>query len=885
MVRLKTSASKKPKRAGGVDFKKIKHKIGRKLPPPKNATNTLVKSKAIVLPEQSVVSERSGLAVSSRGLTLREELQRTSHPSAKTRKDALTRIRDLLLKNPLELKLHKFIIMEKLRERMCDNDKAVRETLYHLLKTVIFPRIKEEFTGPVIPSIMAYVFNAMTDLALDIRLMAFKFFHLIVLNCPSSFSLYAEKVLDCYGDIMRNMQLYLEHKSKIKDILGGLLHCLSFALIKERVGPQHGEGNATWRPLHAFGSGPPKEHTGFSFIMKKLEELLPLLINCFQEFMFAVHGMPTIDAPSFNCMLCILQIINLAVGFSVAEKDQLHRSSRVSVPSLFKCPDTVNMNICACLRKLWEMFPTRSMHQSMEKDDNKYFILNIRITEIFFQLSELMDYTEVLREKFLEFIEIALCGQICSNTQSCMAIQEKYLVSVIEFIPGLVSIMTGHWKVRLLMAFTSAFQNCRVDSRLMSACLSALMDMLIPRGTTLLFDINSQEMLCYQVVWLCKLPELLLRLGDKHPSLSKVILELLLRIGQCSVHQSPLALEYDKLQFSLREFYRTYDDLGVSHYGPFVKLPIDCQEIAICCLYYFSTLHLPLLEALTFCCLCNDLERIVPLRIIEVLHSVYKSGCLKLADYIGFLVTVVARFKVFPERFCSGNEKIGKVSNYGHFKAVTEAVFSCLSEIGDHSLLLKILEKTVFEEMNLKPHLENMHGILRMIVLLDSKPSVFLLEASSTLGQFIFAYLIDASYYMPEDINVPVHNEDIHIYQIYVRPCISLFLRSDKLLYEVLKSFSSHLSAKNDFESSEVDIVASTITFMLKDVKLHHHLSSSKEAIKNILQNIYGFLYKNRNNMALEKRHKMQSVFYQLKTEASKLQGWDNVDMTAFEVS
>lgn len=41
---------------------------------------------------------------------------------------------------------------------------------------------------------MAYIFNAMTHLALDVRLMAFKFFDLVVQFFPSSFSLYAEKV-------------------------------------------------------------------------------------------------------------------------------------------------------------------------------------------------------------------------------------------------------------------------------------------------------------------------------------------------------------------------------------------------------------------------------------------------------------------------------------------------------------------------------------------------------------------------------------------------------------------------------------------------------------------------------------------------------------------
>lgn len=41
---------------------------------------------------------------------------------------------------------------------------------------------------------MTYIFNAMTNLAIDIRLMAFKFFDLVVQFYPPCFSLYAEKV-------------------------------------------------------------------------------------------------------------------------------------------------------------------------------------------------------------------------------------------------------------------------------------------------------------------------------------------------------------------------------------------------------------------------------------------------------------------------------------------------------------------------------------------------------------------------------------------------------------------------------------------------------------------------------------------------------------------
>lgn len=44
-----------------------------------------------------------------------------------------------MLNNPDELKLHKLAMVEKLRERIGDDDESVRETLYQLFKSVIFP--------------------------------------------------------------------------------------------------------------------------------------------------------------------------------------------------------------------------------------------------------------------------------------------------------------------------------------------------------------------------------------------------------------------------------------------------------------------------------------------------------------------------------------------------------------------------------------------------------------------------------------------------------------------------------------------------------------------------------------------------------------------------
>eukprot|EP00879_Flechtneria_rotunda_P031243 GHRR01034111.1.p1 GENE.GHRR01034111.1~~GHRR01034111.1.p1 ORF type:complete len:127 (+),score=41.61 GHRR01034111.1:379-759(+) len=55
----------------GVDFRKVKHKVGKKLPKAQNDTRTDFKSRSINLPNQSVGQDKAGAAVSERNLTLK----------------------------------------------------------------------------------------------------------------------------------------------------------------------------------------------------------------------------------------------------------------------------------------------------------------------------------------------------------------------------------------------------------------------------------------------------------------------------------------------------------------------------------------------------------------------------------------------------------------------------------------------------------------------------------------------------------------------------------------------------------------------------------------------------------------------------------------------
>ncbi|KAG4938837.1 hypothetical protein JHK84_045028 [Glycine max] len=149
-------------------------------------------STAIVLPEQSLAAEKAGLAVNKKGLTLKELLQQTSHHNPKVHRDALIGIKDLFTRYPAEQKLQKYAAVEKLRERIGDDDKVDNQEL-------------------IVSLLMPYIFNAMTHLVVDVRMMAFDFLDLILEFYPPSFSpSYAEK-----------------DKGKLKDALAGLVRCLS----------------------------------------------------------------------------------------------------------------------------------------------------------------------------------------------------------------------------------------------------------------------------------------------------------------------------------------------------------------------------------------------------------------------------------------------------------------------------------------------------------------------------------------------------------------------------------------------------------------------------------------------------------------------------------
>ncbi|GAV57315.1 Ipi1_N domain-containing protein [Cephalotus follicularis] len=867
MTRSKAPSKKQQKR--GIDFKKIKRKIGRKLPPAKNATNTEIKSKAIVLPEQSVASEKTGLAVSKKGLTLKELLQQTSHYSSKVRRDGLMGIKDLITRYPSELMLHRYAIIEKLRERVSDDDRVVRETLFQLLKTVVFPACKEDNRGPFVSLMMTYIFNAMTHLAIDVRLMAFNFFDLVMQFYPSCFSLYTEKILQNYEDILHKNQFYIEEKGKLKNVLDGLVRCLSLLPCDKKEIYSCEKNVAGQGILQAFESDVPTETSAFSIITEKLKDLVPVLVNCFQDFIPLVHTTLPLDAQSFDCMLSILKSIDLAVRFFFYG---IHKGKPVSQLPIEE-PDVTmwDQSISLVLKKLLSVFPVNPKHHLSERGDDRYFILNIMITVIFLHCSECICPPAALLEKYLDFIESALLGKICSATRSGKAAWEKHLLLLLPFISKLVFQLERNWRSHLLQAFTQTFKVCNPESSLKLACLSTIEEIVIPGKDTAFPGSSNPEILDFQIIWIRELPLLLNLLGDKLPSSSQYVLLLLLRLGQCASLNSSLEWEYNNLQYSLLEFYGTCQE-GDIYYGPFIRLPRDTQELSICCLYYFSHLDSLLLKSIASSCLCPELEPFVLFRIIEVLHSAYKAGHIQIADHISFFVTLLTCFKVFPEDRHPAAESDEKISNPGTFKSLTSVVCSSLSQMGDDSLVFQIVEKVLIEKISLKPPVDNACAMLRMLSMLDSKPTRLSGQSIITLSNFVAGYLVDVVQRIPEDDDEPT----VSTYRYYLLPCFFFFDRSyqllrlvlDALLSFITESRSPHLShtctqyAKD--HSGRMVAIASVLVLMHKDVKVREIFSSFKAEIKLLLQSMFSFQSSEAVHMDIEERHRIKCAYDRL---------------------
>ena len=110
-----------------------------------------------------------------------------------------------------------------------------------------------------------------------------------------------------------------------------------------------------------------------SIVMKKLKDIVPVLINCFQDFLSLIHSMPTLDAQTFDCMFSILTSTDLAARFFI---DQVRKDNTESQHCGGDEVNLWNQMISSVLVKnLLGVFPLNSMQDLSEKVLSLHYIL------------------------------------------------------------------------------------------------------------------------------------------------------------------------------------------------------------------------------------------------------------------------------------------------------------------------------------------------------------------------------------------------------------------------------------------------------------------------------------------------------------------------------
>jgi pre-rRNA-processing protein IPI1 len=167
-----------------ADFEKVKSKVGKKLKPAANVTNTSFKSRAIHMTLQTQAAD--GEAQTHRGQTLKDLLSKLSHPNNTIRKEALAGIKSFYELNTEQLASASilFHMFEKIVPLVHDSSQSVRKALLSLL-AFIFPQLSGCKMTPFFSLFVAHISSAMTQLNGDIRGDSLDFIDLFLSNYPA----------------------------------------------------------------------------------------------------------------------------------------------------------------------------------------------------------------------------------------------------------------------------------------------------------------------------------------------------------------------------------------------------------------------------------------------------------------------------------------------------------------------------------------------------------------------------------------------------------------------------------------------------------------------------------------------------------------------------
>lgn len=158
------------RQSGGIDFIRAKKKVGRTIKKANNETDTTVKAKRINLSTQQLgADDEAGAKVTTRGLSINELMNQTTHYSARVRKEALDGVKELLCAHPDVLSTTAATVIEKVAERLVDLEAPVRSAARGALRAGVLPALGPGGLAPFARRLVLHLGAALTHVAPSVR--------------------------------------------------------------------------------------------------------------------------------------------------------------------------------------------------------------------------------------------------------------------------------------------------------------------------------------------------------------------------------------------------------------------------------------------------------------------------------------------------------------------------------------------------------------------------------------------------------------------------------------------------------------------------------------------------------------------------------------------
>mmetsp|Transcript_5776 Transcript_5776/g.35874 ORF Transcript_5776/g.35874 Transcript_5776/m.35874 type:complete len:892 (+) Transcript_5776:734-3409(+) len=194
-----------PKRRRGAsapDFRKLKRKVGKRIPKSANEVKLDLKVKHVHMPVQRMLQDEDDEGGGAAKYTFEQLLARTRHTNAHARREAVESLADTIARKPELLRLRLKEVVEALAERMADSEAHVRKAMNNVFEHTVLSNVDEKAMAPFLPLLVAHIAAAMTDIHRSVRLAALPVVEMLVRHSSRNLVRFATPFLEQYNDML-----------------------------------------------------------------------------------------------------------------------------------------------------------------------------------------------------------------------------------------------------------------------------------------------------------------------------------------------------------------------------------------------------------------------------------------------------------------------------------------------------------------------------------------------------------------------------------------------------------------------------------------------------------------------------------------------------------